>query len=107
LSTPSCGVDRLYEAASGPFRAGNWVWKDTDGLFAFQDDTIREHAAREGGLRHAARRGDGPHPQRSRRRTGSIDNFGGSMIVHPYRNTTVAGEPFELTADDVEACLAR
>jgi hypothetical protein len=44
---------------------------------------------------------------KSRCRFHHLDNYGGFMLVDPYRNAVVAGERFELSAEDVIALCAR
>ena len=44
--------------------------------------------------------------RKSRWRADSIDNLGGFQIIDPMRNTLVAGEKFNFTADDVVAFCA-
>ena len=56
-------------------------------------------------LRRLARR-NGYMVRKSRWRLGSIDNFGGYMLVDPDTNGAVAGTRFDLTGDDVAAYLA-
>jgi hypothetical protein len=40
---------------------------------------------------------------KSRCRFHHLDNYGGFMLVDPYSNAVVAGERFELSAEDVIA----
>jgi hypothetical protein len=49
--------------------------------------------------RRAARR-VGLEARKWRGRLNTVDNFGDYMIVDPYTNSVVAGERFELTAED-------
>jgi hypothetical protein len=39
--------------------------------------------------------------KKSRWRRGSVDNHGGFMIIDPYRNSIVAGDRFDMSAQDV------
>ena len=50
--------------------------------------------------RRAAKR-IGLKARRSRWRAGSIDNLGDFQIIDPQQNWVIAGERFDLTADDV------
>jgi hypothetical protein len=50
------------------------------------------------GRRHGTYRAE-----KSRWRKGSIDNLGGFQIVDVYRNTVVAGDRYNLSAEDVIA----
>ncbi len=54
------------------------------------------HAA----ARRAAKR-VGLQARKSRSRTISLDNYGGFMLVDPMRNCVVAGERFDLNAQEV------
>jgi hypothetical protein len=56
--------------------------------------------------RRAAKR-VGLKARKSRWRAGSVDNFGGFMIVDPIRNWIVAGARFDFTADDVVEFCSR
>lgn len=47
------------------------------------------------------------HTLQQSRRAISPDNFGGYRIIDPYLNLTVAGEKFDLNADDVEEWLCQ
>jgi hypothetical protein len=58
--------------------------------------------AMDGRARRAARR-VGLMARRSRWRLGSIDNFGGYRLVDPDGNWVVAGERFDMSAEDVIA----
>jgi hypothetical protein len=66
------------------------------------DDTRRE----EDRARRAAKR-VGLKARRSRWRAGTTDNLGDFQIIDPRRNWIVAGEKFDLTADDVIAFCAK
>jgi hypothetical protein len=57
-------------------------------------------SAQESRARRAAHR-CGLLACKSRWRRGTIDNFGGFQIIDPWRNTIVAGERFDLDAEDV------
>jgi hypothetical protein len=57
-------------------------------------------AAMEARARRAARR-VGLIARKSRWRHGSLDNFGGFMLIHGSYNYVVFGERFDLTAEDV------
>jgi len=50
--------------------------------------------------RNAAKR-VGLIARKSRKRRETIDNFGGFALIHPLYNCIVAGERFDLSADDV------
>jgi hypothetical protein len=39
--------------------------------------------------------------RKSRKRRVTIDNFGGFALIHPHYNCIVAGERFDMSADDV------
>jgi hypothetical protein len=54
----------------------------------------------EARARRAAKR-IGLYAKKSRWRSGSIDNFGGFMLVDPYINCVVNGERFNMSAEDV------
>jgi len=56
--------------------------------------------ASESGARRAARK-VGLVAKKSRWRRDSMDNRGGFMLIEPNRNAIVAGEKFNLSADDV------
>ena len=60
----------------------------------------------EARARRAARR-VGLMARKSRWRMGSIENYGMFMLIDPYRNWVVAGERFDLTAEDVIAYCDR
>jgi hypothetical protein len=63
------------------------------------DMTISDSA-----LDHRARRAAkriGLVARKSRWRRDSIDNYGGFMLIDPYRNFAVCGQRYDLTADDV------
>jgi len=69
-------------------------------------DTISESAL-EQRARRAARR-IGLRARKSRWRLGTGDNRGAFMILNPYRNCIVAGERFNLQAEEVVAfCLEK
>jgi hypothetical protein len=54
--------------------------------------------------RRAAKRA-GLLAKKGRSRIGTVDNFGGFMLLNPYSNFVVAGARFELSAQDViEIC---
>jgi hypothetical protein len=57
-------------------------------------------SAREARARRAARR-VGLIAKKSRARRGTVDNFGGFMLVDGFTNTIVLGERFDLDPDDV------
>ena len=57
-------------------------------------------AAMEARARRAARR-VGLIAKKSRWRHGSLDNFGGFMLIHGSYNYVVFGERFDLTPEDV------
>jgi hypothetical protein len=59
----------------------------------------------ESQARRAAKR-VGLEARKSRWRANSIDNRGGFQICDPSRNTIIAGEKFNFTADDVVAYCA-
>jgi hypothetical protein len=60
--------------------------------------------ALEARARRAARReGLIARKSRWRRVPGSLDNYGGFMLVDLYGNYVVAGEKFDMTAEDVIA----
>ena len=59
----------------------------------------QEAAALHSRARYAARR-VGLRAKKSRWRVGSIDNLGKFMLIDPHRNTTVAGERFDLKPED-------
>ena len=67
-----------------------------------------ENIASDGQARLAARR-VGLVARKSRWRRGSIDNFGGYKLIDIYQNSVaIAGERFNLTAEDVvEWCRGR
>jgi hypothetical protein len=54
----------------------------------------------ESSARRAAKR-VGLLARKSQWRKNSVDNRGGFMILDPWRNVIVAGEKFDLSADDV------
>jgi hypothetical protein len=56
--------------------------------------------ASESAARRAARK-VGLVAKKSRWRRDSMDNHGGFMLIEPNRNAIVAGEKFDLSADDV------
>jgi len=56
--------------------------------------------ASESAARRAARK-VGLVAKRSRWRRNTVDNRGGFMLIEPNRNAMVAGEKFNLGADDV------
>jgi hypothetical protein len=62
--------------------------------------------ALESRARRAAERvGLAVRKSRWRRHPGSIDNYGGFQLIDPYFNAIVAGEKFNLTAEDIiEMC---
>lgn len=62
-------------------------------------------AAREARLRRRAKR-HGYALQRSRWRSGSLDNFGEFRVIDPAYNVVVAGERFDMDLDEAEAWLA-
>jgi hypothetical protein len=55
--------------------------------------------------RRAAKR-TGLQARKSRWRINTVDNRGGFQILDPMRNLIMAGEKFDLTADDVIAFCA-
>ena len=59
----------------------------------------QNRSALEARARRAARRID--HIATKSRRTESLDNFGGFMLVDLYTNCVVAGIRYELSAEDV------
>lgn len=62
--------------------------------------------ALEGKARRAAK-ALGLVARKSRWRAGTIDNLGGFMIVNPTLNAILAGEKFDLSAQEViDWCLA-
>ena len=61
--------------------------------------TISEKAP-DARARRAAKR-VGLVARKSRWRLGSIDNFGKFMLVNPYSNFCVAGQRFDMAAEDV------
>jgi hypothetical protein len=63
---------------------------------------MQEASAFDAKARYAARR-VGLHARKCRSRRGSIDNFGGFMLIEPNRNMIVAGERFNLKPEDVIA----
>jgi hypothetical protein len=63
-------------------------------MIATNERTIEQKA------RRAACRVD-LNARKSRWRLDSIDNHGGFQIVDPYRNAIVAGERFDMTAEEV------
>lgn len=75
-------------------------------MFDVIDDEVTADAL-EARARRAARRG-GLVARKSRWRAGSIDNFGGFILVDPMRNWVVNGSRFDLSAADViEHCTER
>jgi hypothetical protein len=56
--------------------------------------------ALDGKARRAAKRA-GLYATKSRSRTESIDNLGGFMLIHPQSNFCVAGEHYDLSAQNV------
>jgi hypothetical protein len=50
-----------------------------------------------------AARSAGLSARKSRWRLGSIDNFGGFILLDSYSGNVVAGERFDMTAEDVIA----
>jgi hypothetical protein len=62
-------------------------------------------AALDGHARRAAKR-IGLMARKSRTRTIHLNDHGGYMLIEPYRNCVVAGERFDLTAEDVIAWCA-
>ena len=65
------------------------------------DDPYRSTAAHEARLRRLVHK-EGCALSRSRWRLGSIDNFGGFMIVDQFTNCVVAGSRWDLTPGHVE-----
>lgn len=65
----------------------------------------RSDAALDRRARAAAKRA-GLLASRSRKRSGSVDNYGHFMLVDPTTNFIVAGERFDMTAEDVIAYFA-
>jgi hypothetical protein len=63
-------------------------------MIATNDKAIEQKA------RRAARRVN-LEARKSRWRLDSIDNYGGFRIVDPYRNAVVAGERFDMSAEEV------
>lgn len=61
-------------------------------------DARARRAAKRVGLLAKTRRGS----------AGTLDNYGGFMVLNPATNTVVAGERFELCAEDViDLCADR
>jgi len=61
----------------------------------------------EARARRAARRA-GLMAKKWRGRLGTIDNYGGFMLIAPHSNCVVEGERFQLSPDDViEICRER
>jgi hypothetical protein len=66
----------------------------------------REDKNTEARARRAAKRA-GLIARKSRWRAGSVDNYGGFMLVDPSTNGAVAGVRFDMTAEEViEFCSA-
>ena len=61
---------------------------------------MSEDTAAESRARRAAKR-IGLVARKSRWRADSADNFGGFMLIDPYRNIIMDGEKFDLSAQDV------
>jgi hypothetical protein len=64
----------------------------------------QEHS--EAQARRAAKR-VGLQARKSRWRANSIDNRGEFQVIDPMRNTIIAGEKYNFTADDVVAFCAK
>ena len=65
----------------------------------------QEHVS-EDQARRAAKR-VGLKARKSRRRVGTIDNFGDFQIIDPKHNWVVAGARYDCTADDVVELCSR
>ncbi len=69
-------------------------------------NTINSESAMDARARRAARR-VGLVASRTRWRKGSIDNYGGFMVIDPNRNCPVLGDRWDLSAEDViEYCAS-
>src|SRR5207237_7532324 len=74
--------------------------------YTAQDYAADEHAALEARARRAARR-VGLYATKTRWRVGSIDNIGNFQLINPRTNMILAGERFDVTAEQViTICIA-